>query len=236
MSKTVMLKDARPSGGDRTLSAALTHQLRDAIIGGRFAPGSRLRLEDLRAEFGVSLSPLRESLMSLSGERLVEVEAQRGFRVPVVSEAALTEITTLRMTFESMALQAAIAQGDLDWEGNVAGMLHRLKRTGRAPSGEGLEHWERAHRDFHMALLSACAMPLLLNFCTVLHDHSNRYRRMFLKTHSGDRDVPGEHAKIAELTLERRSDEACDLLRQHIARTGENVRLALTSQPAIAPL
>ncbi len=85
----------------------------------------------------------------------------------MVSEAALKEITTLRMEFESMALQAAIAQGDLVWEGNVVGMLHRLRRTGRAPSGEGLEQWERAHRDFHMALLSACDMPLLLNIYTV---------------------------------------------------------------------
>ena len=75
-------------------------------------------------------------------------------------------------------------------------------------------------------------MPLLLNFCSVLHDHSDRYRRMFLKTHAGDRDVPGEHARIAELTMARKTDDACALLRQHIGRTGENVRLALTAEPA----
>jgi DNA-binding GntR family transcriptional regulator len=83
-----------------------------------------------------------------------------------------------------------------------------------------------------MSVLSACNMPLLLNFCSVLHDHSDRYRRMFLKTHAGDRDVPGEHSRIAELTMARRTDEACALLRQHIGRTGENVRLALTTMPS----
>jgi DNA-binding GntR family transcriptional regulator len=223
---------------DRTLSAALAGHLRQAIIGGRFQPGARLRLDELRSEFGVSLSPLREALMSLSAERLVDVEAQRGFRVPPVSEAALKEITTLRMDFECMALRAAIEQGDLSWESAIAGALHRLLRTGRAPSGEGLQGWEGAHRAFHMSVLSACKMPLLLNFCSVLHDHSDRYRRMFLKTHAGDRDVPGEHSRIAELTMARRTDEACALLRQHIGRTGENVRLALTtmpSQPTVKP-
>lgn len=219
-------KDATP-----TLSAALAGHLRGAIIGGRFQPGARLRLDELRSEFGVSLSPLREALMGLAAERLVDVESQRGFRVPPVSEAALKEITALRMNFECVALRAAIEQGDLGWESRVAGALHSLMRTGRAASGEGLQEWESAHRAFHMSLLAACNMPLLLNFCSVLHDHSDRYRRMFLKAHAGDRDVPGEHARIAELTMARKIDEACALLSRHIGRTGENVRLALTAKP-----
>jgi DNA-binding GntR family transcriptional regulator len=218
--------------GDRTLAAALATQLRQAIIGGRFRPGARLRLDELRSEFGVSLSPLREALMGLGAERLVEVEAQRGFRIPHVSENGLTEITRLRIEFEGLALREAISRGDIGWESAIAGALHRLRRTGRAPSGDGLEEWESAHRAFHMSLLAACEMPLLLNFCSVLHDHSDRYRRLFLQTHAGDRDVPGEHERIAELTMARKADQACDLLRQHIGRTGENVRLALASDPS----
>ena len=219
---------------DRTLTAALVDHLRQAIVAGRFKPGDRLRLTDLRDELGVSLSPLREALMSLSAERLVDVEAQRGFRMPPVSEAALKEITTLRIEFESMALRAAMEHGDLAWESGIAAALHRLLGTGRAPSGSGLQEWESAHRAFHMSLLSACAMPLLLNFCSLLHDHSDRYRRLFLRTHAGDRDVPGEHTRIAELTMARKIDQGCALLRQHIARTGVNVRRALTSEPGAA--
>jgi DNA-binding GntR family transcriptional regulator len=219
---------------DRTLTAALVNHLRQAIVAGRFKPGDRLRLTELRDELGVSLSPLREALMSLSAERLVDVEAQRGFRMPPVSEATLKEITTLRIEFESMALRAAMEHGDLAWESDIAAALHRLLGTGRAPSGSGLQEWESAHRAFHMSLLSACAMPLLLNFCSLLHDHSDRYRRLFLRTHAGDRDVPGEHTRIAELTMARKIDQGCALLRQHIARTGVNVRRALTSEPGAA--
>ena len=214
-----------------TLSGALAVQLRRAIIGGEFEPGARLHLDQMRMEFGVSLSPLREALMGLCAERLVEAEAQRGFRIPPVSESGLKEITSLRVALETMALTEAIRRGDLAWESAIAAAFHRLKRTGRAPSGEGLEEWEAAHRAFHMSLLTACGMPLLLHFCSVLHDHSDRYRRMFLKTHSGDRDVPGEHERIAELTMAREADKACALLSQHIERTGENVRIALTAYP-----
>ena len=213
------------------LSGALAARLRRAIIGGEFEPGARLHIDQLRMEFGVSLSPLREALMGLCAERLVETEAQRGFRIPPVSENGLQEITRLRVALETMALTEAIQRGDLAWESAIAAALHRLKRTGRAPSGEGLEEWEAAHRAFHMSLLTACSMPLLLHFCSVLHDHSDRYRRMFLKTHSGDRDVPGEHERIAELTMVRDAEKACALLSQHIERTGENVRIALTAHP-----
>jgi DNA-binding GntR family transcriptional regulator len=216
---------------ERTLTSALVDHLRQSIVAGRFKPGDRLRLTELRDELGVSLSPLREALMSLSAERLVDVEAQRGFRMPSVSEAALEEITTLRIELESMALRAAMEHGDLAWESGIAAALHRLLGTGRAPSGSKLQEWESAHRAFHMSLLSACAMPLLLNFCSLLHDHSDRYRRLFLRTHAGDRDVPSEHTRIAELTMARKNEQACALLRQHIARTGVNVRRALTSEP-----
>jgi DNA-binding GntR family transcriptional regulator len=58
---------------------------------------------------------------------------------------------------------------------------------------------------------------------------------MFLKTHSGDRDVPAEHVRIAEFAMARKVDEARERLRQHIGRTGENVRLALTAANSRRP-
>jgi DNA-binding GntR family transcriptional regulator len=73
-------------------------------------------------------------------------------------------------------------------------------------------------------------MPLLLNFCTTLHDLSDRYRRLFLEDNPIDRDVGQEHRDICEATLERRSDEACRLLRDHIERTGRMVLSSLTGK------
>jgi GntR family carbon starvation induced transcriptional regulator len=227
--------DAVVKDKGQTLVTALTTRLRQAIVSGRFEPGSRLRLDALRAEFGVSLSPLREALMGLGAERLIDVEAQRGFRIPDASENNLREVTRLRIEFETLALREAIRLGDLEWESGIAGALHRLQKTGRAGVGKSIEEWELAHRAFHLSILAGCGMPLLLNFCSVLHDHSDRYRRLFLKSNSGDRDVPAEHERIASLTMAREADEACTLLSQHIGRTGENVRLALTSGTPSAP-
>lgn len=213
----------------RTLAAGIAARLRAQIANGEIAPGEKLRLDDLRAGFGVSLSPLREALSRLSAEGFVVVmENERGYRVAPVSEHNLQEVTRLRVEMESFALREAIAKGDDRWEGDVVASLHRLNKLERAlPAGPRLADWESAHRALHQTLLAACRMPLLLNFCATLHDLSDRYRRLFLENNPIDRDVVQEHRGICNATIERRADAACALLRDHIERTGRLVLGAL---------
>jgi GntR family transcriptional regulator, carbon starvation induced regulator len=221
---------ASPSGV--TLAGTLAERLREQITGGLLVPGTKLHLEDLKETFGVSLSPLREALSRLSGEGFVVMQGQRGYSVAPVSEANLREVTTLRMEIETLALKQAIALGDRDWEGGIVAALHRLnslpRDSKRKSRTEEIEEWEREHRLFHLALISACQMPLLLQFCTTLHDLSDRYRRLFLQKNPTDRNVAQEHAAIAQATIARNGDKASALLRQHVERTGTNVLKNLT--------
>lgn len=220
----------------RTLASGIAIRLRTQIASGEIPPGEKLHLDDLRAKFGVSLSPLREALSRLSAEGFVAgMEGERGYRVAPVSENNLLEVTRVRAEIEAFALREAIAQGDDRWEGEVVAALHRLNKLERAlPAGPRVADWENAHRAFHQSLLSACRMPLLLNFCSTLHDLSDRYRRLFLENHPIDRDVMQEHRNICDATLERRADEACALLRDHIGRTGRIVLHALTERNGAA--
>lgn len=207
-------------------------RLRTLIANGEIPPGEKLRLDDLRSMFGVSLSPLREALSRLSAEGFVVVlENQRGYRVAPVSENNLQEVTRLRAEIEVFALREAIARGDDQWEGEIVVRLHHLTKLERATApGQRVDEWEREHRAFHQSLLSACRMPLLLNFCSTLHDLSDRYRRLFLEDHPIDRDVAQEHRNICDATLERRADQACSLLRDHIERTGRLVLRAIAER------
>ena len=67
----------------RTEDVALA--LRADILGGLRLPGERVQLDELRQEFGVSLSPIREGLARLVGEGLVIPVGQRGYRVAPIS-------------------------------------------------------------------------------------------------------------------------------------------------------
>src|SRR3954471_19751633 len=200
-----------------TLSTALVARLRDAILRGELLPGSKLNLDRLRAAFGVSLSPLREALCRLENDGLVALIDQRGYRVTPVSADNLTEIIRLRIELEGLAIKEAIEHGDVAWEGRILAALHQLSRCKRgARSAAEQDAWETAHRAFHAELISACRMPLLRQFCATLHDQSDRYRRIFLKKHAPDRNVPAEHTALAHAMIERRTRDATRILREHI--------------------
>lgn len=217
-----------------THATSLVKRLRMAIMTGELAPGSKLRLEALREKLGltISRSPLREALSRLGAEGLVLIEDKRGYRVIPVSEKNLQEIAKLRVHSEGLALRESITKGDQAWADSVRTAeekLRSIKRTDNM-SATQQEQWEQAHRDFHLKLLEACDMPLLLNHCNTLHDLNDRYRRLFLAKNPFDRDVNSEHGAIVAATLERNADLACALLAQHIQRTTQNICISLRRQ------
>lgn len=220
--------------GKNTIASQLVARLREAIVSGKLEAGAKINLERTRENFDVSLSPLREALARLISEGLVLFEDNRGYQVAPVSLANLEEITRLREAFETLALREAMTVGTLDWEGDIMRALHRLNRVERdAAKPETLEQWERHHREFHLTLIAGCRMPLLLSFCGVLLNLNDRYRRTFLQATSGDRNVSGEHSDIAAATVSRDIDYACMRLREHLHRTGTNLRQHLAGK--IAP-
>jgi DNA-binding GntR family transcriptional regulator len=228
------LLEALAADGDAVTGASLTAsvaiQVRAAILQGTYAPGTKLRLDDLRREYGVSLSPLREALTRLAAEGLVQITDQRGYRVAPVSPANLREVTKLRTQLEVMALTESLGRGDDRWEDSLVAAWHRLSRLERdGTRGEG---WEKAHRAFHLTLFSACDMPLLLRFCGTLHDLSDRYRRLFLVSHAPDANVPGEHQAIFEAAMARDAQRAAEILTRHLERTGRNVMAILSETEA----
>jgi DNA-binding GntR family transcriptional regulator len=217
--------------GKNTIASQLVDRLREAIVSGQIEAGSKINLERARESFSVSLSPLREALSRLISDGLVEFEDNRGYRVAPISLSNLEQITLLREEFETLALRQAIAIGDVDWEGEVMGALHRMNHTIRdAAVPETLERWEAYHRDFHLTLIAGCKMPQLLAFCRVLLNLNDRYRRSFLRATSGDRDVSAEHSDIAKGVAARDAELACRHLRNHIHRTGTNLRKHLAGK------
>lgn len=207
-----------------TLATVVSDRLRADILNGRRKPGTKVRLEELKTEFGVSWSPIREAVSRLAAEGLLLGEDQRGYRVAPASRDDLAEVIRLRVLLEPMALQMAIEKGDDAWESEIVAAHHRLgKFEGQRELNGVAAEWETWHRNFHDALIGGSASPILLQFCRTLHDMNDRYRRIFLQAHAFDRDVAGEHQAIFEATLARKTKQASTLLKAHIARTGSNI-------------
>lgn len=206
-----------------TLARQVMERLRRDILEGSHAPGSRLRIEGLREQYGVGASPIREALSQLAAEGLVLRVDQRGFRVAPADSAMLRDLIETRCLVETAALRASIARGDAAWEEQVLVSHHRLARTPRsADPGRFISNpeWEAHHRAFHLALLSGCGAQALLAFCADLQDRALRFRYLSNQVAWPQRDVGAEHKAICEATIGRNADEACTLLEAHYRRTG----------------
>jgi DNA-binding GntR family transcriptional regulator len=202
----------------------ISDRLRSDILTGRIKPDTKLRLEDFRTEFGVSWSPIREGLTRLVAEGLVVAEAPRGYRVATVSKAHFADVVRTRMQVECMALRESVKRGDDAWEADVLASHHRLSKfEARRWQPGDYEQWETWHRTYHQTLIAACGSPILLQFCSMLHDMRDRYRRLFLVTHEPNRNVAKEHAELTQAVLGRDADRAGALLERHIERNGKAI-------------
>lgn len=207
-----------------TLALSIAQRLREDVLAGRYLPGAKIRLEDIRQAFGVSWSPIREAVTRLVSEGLMIADSQKGYRVAPATRAELEETIRLRVLLEPQALRLAIALGNDAWEAQVLAAHHRLaKLESQRISGQETEQWEAWHAAFHTTLTEPCQSAILLQFCQQLNKIQDRYRRIFFAQHDVDRDVASEHRLITEATLERNADRACSLLADHIERTGRNI-------------
>ncbi|KAF0137177.1 MAG: Transcriptional regulator [Xanthobacteraceae bacterium] len=208
-----MTTDLFPSAGESAYK-----RIRTDIITGRLAPGSRLRLDGLRRDYGASISTLRETLNRLVSEKLVVAEGQRGFEVGPISAANLREIAALRQLLECHALRQSFAQGDLEWEARVIAAHHKLAQMeARMATGDRADTdlWKRYDWQFHQALVSACGSQVLMHAHAAIFERYLRYQMVALSYRGAI--AAAEHLAMKEAALRRDADEGCALLERHIA-------------------
>lgn len=205
-------------------------QLRTAILRGHLQPDQKLKMEALQQLTGLSNSPLREALNRLAMEDLVSVTERRGFRVASISIADLNDVTEMRLLLERAALTDSMRRGDDAWEARAVAAFHRLEIVEQRLLGERLslnDEWTDRHRDFHLALFSACASPRLLAQVSVLFDQAERYRRLSAVYRKEPRNKVAEHRRLLGLVLQRNIDAATADLEEHMRNTANNVARVL---------
>jgi DNA-binding GntR family transcriptional regulator len=201
----MLLPPLTHSASANTLVGAAYVSLRRDIIQGKLPPGSRLRVEHLKDDYGVGAGTLREALALLVSDALV------------IAHGVL---------LETEALRQSIAVGDDDWESAVLAAFHRLgkaeQRLASDPEAR-FEEWEQRNREFHRELIRACPSRWMHHFLGILYQQAERYRRLTVTRKPIARDLHDEHQGILDATLARDADRACALLASHIRLTYDAV-------------
>ena len=209
---------------NETVGDAAFRQIRADIITGILPAGSRIRLEQARTRYNVSVSTLRENLNRLVAENLVVAEGQKGFQVAPASRQELFELADLRGLLEKHAIRLSFGAGDLDWEAGVVAAHHKLAAIERRildGDTSCTPDWVRYDWEFHHSLVSACNSLALMNTLSSVFDRFLRYH-LIAESFRGA-PVVDDHQRLFELAMQRDIEGALAILDRHVRDGTEHV-------------
>ncbi|MGA1288617.1 MAG: GntR family transcriptional regulator [Rubrivivax sp.] len=206
---------------------AYTH-LRSLILGRRILGGTGLSEARLATELNVSRTPMREALVRLAGEGLLEKTADGYFRVRAVSIREFFECMEVREVLECHAIERAIG---MVREADVQALMDAL-RTLPAATDDDFAHWQFDNR-FHAFFATAARNQALARaiqrerVVARLFRLSSPYHR---QSESDD-----EHVEILEAVMRRDVASAQAAMRRHLRNLQDDTRRAIENEAYLRP-
>ncbi len=197
----------------QSLREQVAGALRDALVAGEMRPGTVYSAPALATRFGVSATPVREAMLDLAKEGLVEAVRNKGFRVVDLSERDLGELTELRGLIEVptvAALADAAHAADLDRLRPIA-----VQTVVAAENGD-LLGYVAADLRFHLDLLGLAGNTHLVRVTRDLR-HRARLYGLRARAERGLLTEPArEHLGLLDALARGDADAARRIMEHHI--------------------
>jgi DNA-binding GntR family transcriptional regulator len=202
-------------GGALNLRQRITDILRASIISGEMAPGIVYSAPRLAQQFGVSSTPVREALLDLVTEGLVEAVRNKGFRVTQLSDRQLDEVTAVRRLLEVPTVAALAGRLDDDQRTAVEALYPTARELVDLAARRDMVGFVGVDRQFHLTLLGLAGNAALVDVVANLRARS---RLTGLSTIGLDPLVASaeEHVTILDLLLAGDEAGLTELMGRHI--------------------
>lgn len=219
------------SDNTSTLAGELTNTLRDAIITGEMAQGSKLSETKLAKQLDVSRGPLREAIRRLEGMNLVRHIPQQGARVVELSVVLILQLYDAREALESKATALAA----INMSSQEIDELNRLVDAQGKQMKENSGSFVSAESDyaFHEMLIRGSKNRVIEHALLEEIYHlikMFRYQSDTARTSSNNALI--EHRQITYAIEQRDPELAAAMMRRHIARARETIKRRLAKQVA----
>ena len=236
-----VLADKTPDA-PRLIRDGIYDLIRDEILSCTLVPGSQFHEQDLAQRYEVSKSPIRDALLRLQEQNLVEVLPRRGYRVRPISVADAIEMYEMRLLYERACAARVIEHAS---DGEIA----TLDAFRSSPAGTDMPAWIAYNRHFHIALASLCGNSRLIRASVDVIEHFDRLTYVSVAAVSGtDVNVadgkPGnaaglqqfvaEHAAIIDAIKARDKRLSSALIKEHTESSRKRTLDAIAN-PAIVP-
>ncbi len=205
-------------------------RVRAEILSCALPPGARIHEQELAQRYRVSKSPIRDALLRLQEQSLIEVLPRKGYRVRPISVADAVEMYEMRLLYERACVLRAIETAS---DADLAGL--DVFRT--VDRGIDLPAWIAYNRRFHTTLAALCGNARLARATTDIVEQFDRL------THASVNRMPSagglqrfvdEHCELTDAIQARDKRLASGLVREHIGSSRKRTLEAIAN-PAIVP-
>lgn len=224
------LAAVRPGEAGRGMTAAnIIHQhLRDEIVSLRRAPGEMISEKDIAAAHGVSRTPVREALLRLADEGLVDIAPKSGTYVARIPVKALPEAIVARTALEEVTARTAALEAT---GSEISGLRAILERQAEMAAAEDVAGFHDADEAFHHAIAEAADFPGIWRMVQQIKTQVDRFRVLTLPQPGRMTRVIAEHAAVVDAIAARDADGAAAAMRRHV----EGLRASLGEMRNINP-
>ncbi|GHD77623.1 GntR family transcriptional regulator [Vogesella fluminis] len=140
------------------LGSTVYHLLCNALIQGKLKPGERLKIRELAARLGTSVTPVRDAILRLVQEQALAMKSARDIRVPHMTVARYLEIRAIRIKLEGLAAEMAAQNADA---AQIALLEELVRQNEQALADGDTARGCDLNQRFHFALVDIAGMPFL---------------------------------------------------------------------------
>jgi DNA-binding GntR family transcriptional regulator len=222
-----MLKDAESRSdatppADREPQAEKAYRaLKQLILDNEISPGAQVLEQEAALRLGMSRTPVREAMVRLQQEGMVEIRPRHGMRVLPVSLDDMREIYDILTVLEALAARRAAERGGSKEE--VAALEKAVGDMDKALASDNREAWAEADSRFHMMLVAMSGSRRLQNAVGNVVDQSSRARRLTLHMRPKPVASNEDHRAVVDAIKVRDPDRAHDIHFRHRERHGRQL-------------
>lgn len=228
--RTVLQGPAQFSDRSASTSADMVYlHLKRQIISLSLAPGTLIVEKDIAAAEGVSRTPVREAILRLAKDRLVEVIPKSGTYVSRISVSALPEALLARNALEAVTVRSACLRAT---SSQLLYLREKVAEQSELAKARDAEGFDRLDEDFHFTIAQIGGLPGLWGLISTVKIHMDRYRKLTLPAEGRMKEVVQEHGAILTALEARDPAMAVAAMGNHLGRLHGDIMHFLSIYPS----
>ena len=210
------IKSARDLDPPRAAAGQVFEHLREMIIELELAPGTVINRQELQQQFGLSSTPVRDALLRLGDEDLVDIFPQSATRISLIDVDKARQAQFLRRAVEQEAVRILCMLPERDFLPELREIIEKQRK---AADDRDITGFYALDREFHRRQYELAGAPDLYVLVRQRSGHIDRIRRLHLPVAGKMQQIVRDHTQILKAIAAGDAVRAQIQVRDHLSRS-----------------